>query len=75
MVSAGWLLFVRAFAAFAVEITIEEARGPMGMAKRDHIQAVMHLPRVRDAWAKRHGRTPSEADIDRVYEVFVPLNV
>jgi phosphonoacetaldehyde hydrolase len=68
-------VFVRAFATFDVEITIEEARGPMGMAKRDHIQAVMQLPRVQDAWAKRHGRAPSEADIDRVYEVFVPLNV
>ncbi len=68
-------VFVRAFAEFGVEITLQEARGPMGMAKRDHIQAVMNLPRVAQAWAERHGREPAEADIDRVYEVFVPLNV
>ncbi len=68
-------VFVRAFAEFGVEITLEEARGPMGMAKRDHIQAVMALPRVAAAWAERHGSAPTEADVDRVYAVFVPLNV
>ncbi|TVQ34919.1 MAG: phosphonoacetaldehyde hydrolase [Geminicoccaceae bacterium] len=68
-------VFVRAFAEFGVEISLDEARGPMGMAKRDHIQAVMALPRVRQAWQDRHGTQPGEADIDRVYEVFVPLNV
>ena len=33
--------FVRAFAEFDVAITIDEARGPMGMAKRDHVQAIL----------------------------------
>ncbi len=68
-------VFVRAFAHFGVEIATDEARGPMGMAKRDHIQAVMGLPRVRDAWRARHGAPPTEADVDRVYEVFVPMNI
>jgi phosphonoacetaldehyde hydrolase len=67
--------FVRTFAHFGVDITVDEARGPMGMAKRDHIQAVMNLPRVADAWRARHGAAPAEADVDRVYDVFVPLNV
>ncbi|MEI8145200.1 MAG: phosphonoacetaldehyde hydrolase, partial [Alphaproteobacteria bacterium] len=30
-------VFVEAFAQFGVEISIAEARGPMGKAKRDHI--------------------------------------
>ncbi len=68
-------VFVRAFAAFDVAITTDEARGPMGLAKRDHIAAVIRLPRVAEAWRARHGRAPTEADIDRVYEVFVPMNV
>ena len=50
--------FVETFAEFGVEITIEEARGPMGMAKRPHIAALCALPRVRAAWATRHGRRP-----------------
>jgi phosphonoacetaldehyde hydrolase len=47
----------------------------MGMAKRPHIAALMALPRVAAAWRKQHRREPSEADIDAVYEVFVPMNV
>ncbi|MGD9511652.1 MAG: phosphonoacetaldehyde hydrolase [Geminicoccaceae bacterium] len=68
-------VFVEAFARFGVAITIDEARGPMGMAKRPHIAALMALPRIADAWRARHGRLPGEADIDAVYEVFVPMNV
>ena len=67
--------FVETFAEFGVEITIEEARGPMGMAKRPHIAALCALPRVRAAWATRHGGAPTRADIDALYDVFVPKNV
>jgi len=68
-------VFVRAFAEFDVEITIEEARGPMGMAKRDHIQKLLQLPRIAEAWKARHGRAPGEREIDQVYDVFLPMNV
>ena len=68
-------VFQRAFAQFGIDLSVEEARGPMGMAKRDHIAALMALPRVATAWAEKHGQAPGEADIDEVYEVFVPMNV
>lgn len=68
-------VFVEAFAEFGVAITIEEARGPMGMAKRPHIATLMRLPRIAQAWKDKHGHEPAEADIDRVYAVFVPKNV
>lgn len=67
-------VFVKAFAQFGVDITIEEARGPMGMAKRDHISALVRQPRIAAAWTKAHGAAPTEADIDRIDEVFVPMN-
>jgi phosphonoacetaldehyde hydrolase len=67
--------FVETFAEFGVEISIAEARGPMGMAKRPHIAALCALPRVRAAWATRRGGAPTEADIDALYDVFVPKNV
>ncbi|WP_322059727.1 phosphonoacetaldehyde hydrolase [Paraburkholderia sp. J63] len=67
--------FVETFEEFGVPITIEEARGPMGMAKRPHIAALMALPRVARAWEARHGHVPGDADIDAVYDVFVPKNV
>ena len=68
-------VFVRAFREFGVEIAIDEARQPMGKAKREHIQALVAMPRVNGAWKARHGKAPGEADVDRIYEVFVPLNV
>jgi phosphonoacetaldehyde hydrolase len=67
--------FVETFAEFGVTISIEEARGPMGRAKRPHIAAIMALPRVAQAWTKRHGHAPTEPDIDAVYATFVPKNL
>src|ERR1700753_1095931 len=66
--------FVETFEQFGVSITIDEARGPMGMAKRPHIAAIFALPRVAEAWREKHGRSATEKDIDAVYDVFVPKN-
>ncbi|RBP17654.1 phosphonoacetaldehyde hydrolase [Roseiarcus fermentans] len=68
-------VFQRAFARFGVDITIAEARGPMGRPKRDHIAAVIRLPRIAALWETVHGHAPGETDIDEIYRVFVPLNV
>ncbi len=67
--------FVEAFAEFGVALSVDEARGPMGMAKRPHIAALMALPRVARAWTERHGHPPGEGDIDALYDVFVPKNI
>ncbi|MGO9419253.1 phosphonoacetaldehyde hydrolase [Roseiarcus sp.] len=67
--------FVETFAEFGVEISIDEARGPMGMAKRPHIAALAALPRIAEAWKRKHGRAPTDADVDALYDVFVPKNV
>ena len=68
-------VFVRAFAEFGIEISVAEARGPMGMAKRDHIAQLLAQPRIATAWTLRHGRPPEDADIDAIYAVFIPMNV
>ena len=68
-------VFVKTFKQFGVDITVAEARGPMGMAKRDHIKTLMAVPRIAAAWQKAQGAAPDEAAIDRVYDVFVPMNV
>jgi len=67
--------FVRAFAEFGVAIEVADARGPMGMAKWDHIHAVGHSANVAAAWRARHGRDFSDADVDAIFAVFEPLNV
>ena len=65
--------FVEAFRRFGVEISIAEARGPMGMAKADHIRLVGRA--VNAAWRARHGRDFDEADVQAIFAVFEPLNV
>ena len=67
--------FVETFGEFGVSISIDEARGPMGMAKRPHIAALMALPRVAKAWTDQHRHAPKDADIDAVYAAFVPKNI
>ncbi|MDB5381828.1 MAG: phosphonoacetaldehyde hydrolase [Rhodospirillales bacterium] len=67
--------FVEAFAQFGVAIAISDARGPMGMAKRDHIRLVGTAPAVAASWRAKHGRDFSETDIDAIFAVFEPLNI
>jgi phosphonoacetaldehyde hydrolase len=65
--------FVRAFAEFGVTISIADARGPMGMAKADHIRMVGRS--VNEAWRARHGRDFAECDVQAIFDVFEPMNV
>lgn len=67
--------FVRVFGAFGVEISVAEARGPMGMAKRDHIAALLSLPPIAEAWTAAQGRAPDAAAVDLVLSRFEPMAV
>src|SRR5215469_6829689 len=67
--------FVRAFSQFGVTISIADARGPMGMAKWDHIRAVGQIPSVAAAWRAKHGRNFSDGDVDAIFQVFEPMNI
>ncbi|QHJ01091.1 phosphonoacetaldehyde hydrolase [Xylophilus rhododendri] len=66
--------FVKLFDRFGVAITIEQARGPMGVAKWDHIKALSLLPEVAAQWESRYGKPITDADVDHLYEVFTPMN-
>lgn len=66
--------FVRLFEKYGITLTIDEARGPMGMAKWDHIHALGALPSVQQQWQARFGRAFNDTDVDKLYEVFTPMN-
>lgn len=68
-------VFVEVFHRSGVPVMEIEARGPMGMAKRAHIAAVLNLPRVARAWEEKKGRPPTDADVQRLYEDFLPLQL
>ena len=64
--------FVETFAQHGVEISIEEAREPMGRAKRDHIRAITEMPRVTSRWRAAHAGPCTDEDIDALYADFLP---
>ncbi len=68
-------VFVDAFADFGIEVTVDEARGPMGLPKWDHIAAMGHVAHIAEAWHRRHGHAFGPADIDDVYRRFLPMQV
>ncbi|MBO9475823.1 phosphonoacetaldehyde hydrolase [Shimia sp. R10_1] len=67
-------VFVKAFEQFGITATIEHARGPMGAPKWDHIRTMMDMPEIASQWEAKYGNAPSDADVDKVYEIFVPMN-
>lgn len=68
-------IFVEAFAEFGVAVSLEEARGPMGMGKWDHIRTLCDLPAIAERYRAKFGRTPSDADVTAIYERFMPLQI
>ncbi len=66
--------FVKLFQRYGVEITVAEARVPMGLAKWDHIKALGTQPRVAAAWRQSRGHDFTDDDVDELYAVFTPMN-
>ena len=62
-----------AFAAMGVEISDEEARRDMGMAKRDHIRGLLQMDRVHSAWKASRGDAPGETEVDGLHDAVEPL--
>jgi phosphonoacetaldehyde hydrolase len=65
--------FIAAFDGVGIAVSTAEARAPMGKAKWHHIRAMADQPRIAGAWAARHGRAVTDADVDAIYERFLPL--
>jgi phosphonoacetaldehyde hydrolase len=61
------------FARVRTTVTESETRRDMGLPKKDHIRGILSLPRVRYAWQELRGRVPSEADVNELYQQFIPL--
>lgn len=66
-------VFVEIFHRNGIAVTEEEARGPMGKAKREHIASVLFLPRVAALWNSAKGVPPTDADVQKLYDDFLPL--
>lgn len=60
------------FADHSIPVTEEEARQDMGILKKDHIRALLNLPRIRVAWTKRLQKFPDESDVEKLFGDFIP---
>jgi phosphonoacetaldehyde hydrolase len=69
-------IFVDAFAqAYGFELSLEEARRPMGLGKWQHIEALGQDPEVSARWLAQRGSPMSQDDVRHIYETFIPLQV
>lgn len=62
--------FVDTFQRWDMAVTLDETRVPMGMAKRDHIETMLMMPRIEALFQAAHGRSFTQADIDIMYGQF-----
>lgn len=67
--------FTNVFAAHGVSVIDDEARGPMGLNKREHLVAMLSTPEIASRWKTVHGEPWSEKDVDAMYEEFVSLQL
>ncbi len=66
------VVFIEIYKRHGVDITMEQAREPMGAHKRTHILQISQIEAVRKKWAEVNGAPPTEADVDKMFEEFVP---
>lgn len=55
--------FLKAFEEIGIRITAEQARGPMGMAKIDHIRELFKMDGVSNVFKEIYGRPWNEIDV------------
>lgn len=74
-VLAPAVVFVEVFKKQGVEVSMTEARGPMGLRKDLHIKAMTEMPEIRERWKGIHGSDPDQGDVDSMFADFVPMQL
>ena len=65
-------VFVEVFKKNGIEISMQEARGPMGIAKKDHVRELLKLDTVASQWDHVYGRGVTEEDVVKLYSQLTP---
>ncbi|MBC8503553.1 MAG: phosphonoacetaldehyde hydrolase [Chloroflexi bacterium] len=69
------VVFIEVFKNKGVAITMEQARRPMGLHKREHIRAISKQDEVAALWQTVHGRPVTDADVEAMFADFQPLQM
>ena len=68
--------FIEAFAQHGVKVTPTQARGPMGLHKKDHIRTLFQLPDIAGQWQSVQGKPWTEEDVERLFQDhFIPTQM
>ncbi len=74
-VIAPAVVFVEVFKKQGVEISMLEARGPMGLRKDLHIKKLTEDPVIAERWKGIKGAYPNQSDVDAMFADFVPAQL
>lgn len=74
-VIAPAVVFVEVFKNQGVEISMLEARGPMGLRKDLHILELTRDPDIAARWESIKGKVPDQTDVDTMFADFVPAQL
>lgn len=66
------VVFMEVYKRRGVEISIDEARAPMGAHKKVHIRQISQDENVARRWQAAHGRAPEENDVEEMFRDFIP---
>ncbi|NMS88388.1 2-aminoethylphosphonate--pyruvate transaminase [Clostridioides difficile] len=66
-------VFIEIFKRRGIDVTMEEARKPMGKLKIDHIREMCEMDRIKNLWSEKFGKAPTEEDVNELYAEFEPM--
>ena len=69
------VVFIEVYKRRGIQVTMEHARRPMGLHKREHIRAMSQMAEVGEAWRRAHGRPVTEEDVEEMFRDFQPLQL
>jgi phosphonoacetaldehyde hydrolase len=70
---APTVVFKQMFDAYGVPISTEEARGPMGTHKKEHLRLLLQNDSIAARWEARHGQRPGHEALEHMFTEFVPV--
>lgn len=65
--------FIELFRRHGVTVTAQQARGPMGSHKREHVRLILAMEPVAQQWQQRYGHAASAEEVDMLFAEFIPL--
>lgn len=66
------MVFVDVFRKWDIELSPEQARIPMGLAKKDHTRVLLQMPEISQQWLAIYGERPTESDVEEIFSLLGP---